>query len=378
MIRASGGVSNRHRRIRASGLACLTTALLWGCASSSRNPGEAILTVAHEDGSAVTTLPAPDLVFTMTDGTTLPSRRWLPPAGIRWAGVILALHGFSDSRDAWEIPAPGFASAGYAVFAPDQRGFGATATRGTWAGTAPMLDDAAQILAQLRARYPGQRLILMGESMGGAIALCLTARTPSPADATILLAPAVWGRPEMGLLLASSLWLANGVAPGWHLTGHEIPLDIAASDNRDAILRFARDPLTLRDSPVRTLSGLVDLMDAAQAATPHLHGPVLILDGRRDQIVPPDATAAAWAKLPPGVRRAFYLGGYHLLLRDQDRALVEADILAWLAAPNGWLPSGADINAAAWQADHGWTVAPPAFLPAAGLDENGKRSPWPF
>ena len=53
---------------------------------------------------------------------------------------------------------------------------------------------------------------------------------------------------------------------------------------------------------------------------------------------------AAWAKLPPGVRRGFYLGGYHLLLRDHDRNLVETDILAWLADPSRWLPSGADIK----------------------------------
>ena len=378
MIRAGGRVSNRHGRTGAAGLACLAAALLCGCAGSARNPAEAILKVVQQDGPAAAATPAPDLMFTMADGTRLPARQWLPAAGVPRQGVILALHGFSDSRDAWEIPAPGFAAAGYAVFAPDQRGFGATSTRGTWAGTGPMLADAAQLLSQLRTRYPRQRLILMGESMGGAIALCLAAQTPSPADATVLLAPAVWGRPEMGLFLASSLWVANGVAPGWHLTGQEIPLDIAASDNRDAIIRFARDPLTLRDTPVRTLSGLVDLMDAAQVAAARLHGPVLILDGRRDQIVPPDATAAAWAKLPAGVRRGFYLGGYHLLLRDQDRALVEADILAWLADPGRWLPSGADINAAAWLADHGWAVAPPAFLPAAGLDENGKRSPWPF
>ena len=377
MIRVRGGVSNRHPWGVALRVG-VAAGLLGGCAVSRPDPGEAILRVAHERGPDGAAAPAPDLVFTMRDGTRLPAREWLPPAGTPWRGVILALHGFSDSRDAWEIPAPGFAAAGYAVFAPDQRGFGATATRGTWAGTGPMLDDGAQLLGQLRARYPGLRLVLMGESMGGALALCLAARNPSPADATVLLAPAVWGRPEMGLVLASSLWIANGVAPGWSLTGREIPLDLAASDNREAILRFAHDPLTLRASPVRTLSGLVDLMDAAQDAVPHLHGPVLILDGRRDQIVPPDATATAWAKLPAEVRRGFYLGGYHLLLRDQARALVEADILAWLADPNRWLPSGADINAAAWQADHGWTVAPPAVLPAAGLDMNGKRSPWPF
>ena len=78
---------------------------------------------------------APSLVFKMSDGAALPARSWLPPAGVAWRGVILALHGFTDSRDGWELPAPVFAQAGYAVFAPDQRGFGGTADRGRWVGS---------------------------------------------------------------------------------------------------------------------------------------------------------------------------------------------------------------------------------------------------
>jgi alpha-beta hydrolase superfamily lysophospholipase len=344
---------------------------LGGCA------GE-VAASAAADALHVAAAPAPDLVFTVRDGSRLPARRWLPPAGVAWRGVILALHGFSDSRDAWEMPAPAFAAAGYAVFAPDQRGFGATATRGTWPGAAVLEDDATQLLAQLRARYPAQRLILMGESMGGAVALCLASRHPAPADAVVLLAPAVWGRAQLGPVLTSTLWLADGIAPGWHLTGGEIPLDIAASDNRDAILRFAKDPLTLRSSSVDMLAGLVDLMDSAQRAAAGLHGPVLVLAGRRDQVVPPSAMAAAWARMPAGIRRGFYLGGYHMLLRDRDRALVDADVLAWLKDPGRWLPSGADINAAAWQADHGFAPGPAAVLPAAALDGDGQRSTWPF
>ena len=370
MIRVSAGVSNRAK-VAALLLAAIACGGLAGCA------GEAGAAVAP-DNRPLAHAPAPDLVFTMADGTRLPAREWLPPAGIRWQGVILALHGFSDSRDGWAIPAPGFAAAGYAVFAPDQRGFGATATRGTWAGTDTMVGDAEQILAQLRQRYPGQKLILMGESMGGAIAICVNARDPKAMDDTILLAPAVWGRAQMSPVLTGSLWLADGIAPHWNFTGREIPLDIAPTDNRDALLALARDPLTMRASNVAMLAGLVNLMDAAQAAAPHLQGPVLILDGRRDQVVPPSATAVAWAKLPAGVRRAFYLDGYHMLLRDHDRALVQADILSWLADPGRWLPSGADVNAAAWAADHGYGGSPAGVLPAEALDGNGERSAWPF
>ena len=321
--------------------------------------------------------PAPDLEFHMADGFVLPARLWQPPPGTAPAGIILALHGFTDSRDAWEYPAPGLAAAGYTVIAPDQRGFGATADRGHWAGQAVMIDDAANLLAQLRARYPGRRLVLMGESMGGAVAMCLAARAPASADAYVLVSPAVWGRAQMDAGVRAALWTAFAIAPGWKLTGSEIPTDIAATDNRDALLRLFHDPLTLRGATVATLRGLVDLMDSAQAAAPNLPPNTLMLAGRRDQVVPQAATAAAWAKAPTQVRQALYLNGYHLLLRDQGRALVQADVLSWLANPQAWLPSGADINAASWRADHAWDGDASAITPATALESTTGRNVWP-
>ena len=333
--------------------------------------------LAAVPAQATPPLPAPDTVFRMRDGADLPARLWHPPAGVRPAGIILALHGFTDSRDAWTYPAPGFAAAGYLVVAPDQRGFGATADRGVWAGERAMVDDAAELAKRLRAQYPGP-LVLMGESMGGAVAMCLAVSQPVTADAYVLLSPAVWGRAQMALSVRAALWTAMRLAPGWRLTGTEIPIEIAATDNIDALLALAHDPLTLRGATVAMLRGLVDLMDSAQAAAPHLPPATLVLGGRRDQVIPPSATAAAWRKLPAGVRRGLYLNGYHLLLRDLDRALVHADILAWLADPGHWLPSGADINAAAWQADQAWDTDLPAVLPADTLDGAGLHKVWPY
>jgi alpha-beta hydrolase superfamily lysophospholipase len=320
----------------------------------------------------------PSLSFTMPDGAVLPARAWLPPQGVAWRGVILALHGFTDSRDGWELPAPVFAQAGYAVFAPDQRGFGATADRGGWAGTQRMVDDAVALMAQLRARYPGQRMILMGESMGGAVAALVAARPGPGPDATVLLSPAVWGPEQMDPALFTTLVVADAVAPDWVPNPGRIGEDIMASDNIPALMRFGRDPLTLRRVSVRSLRGLVTLMGQAHDAMGQLHGLVLVLDGRRDQLVPPHATATAWDRLPPGVRRGFYPDGYHLLLRDRDRALVEADILAWLGDPDQYLPSGADVAASAWRADHAWDADVPVVVPGADVDGVGLKRVWPY
>lgn len=369
-----------RRRMAVSTAAALSL-LGIGPASGVTAPGTAPMATPLAATPLVATIPAfpaPDISFRLRDGFMLPARLWRPPAGVAQRGVILALHGFTDSRDAWEYPAPGFAAAGYLVIAPDQRGFGATADRGVWAGQAVMVDDAAELASRLRAENPRQRLIVMGESMGGAIAMCLAARAPATADAYVLFSPAVWGRAQMATGVRVALWAAYGVAPGWRLTGQQVPQDIAASDNIEALLRLAHDPLTLRSATVAMVHGLVDLMDTAQQAASRLPPNTLMLNGRRDQVIPPPATAAAWAKLPPDVRRGLYLGGYHLLLRDTGRALVQNDVLAWLDDPQAWLPSGADINAAAWQADQAWSADVPAILPGQMLDGTGERRVWPF
>jgi len=292
-----------------------------------------------------------DDVFTMADGARLPVRTWLPDASPR--AVVLALHGFNDSRDAWELPGPEFAAAGIAVFAPDQRGFGSAPQRGFWPGEPALISDAAAMLRILRARYPGVPVFAMGESMGGAVLMALSASGQAPPVAGwILLCPAVWGRAQMGVALSSGLWLVSNVAPGLGVTGAEVPIRVIASDNRAALIRLARDPLTIRRTRFDALRGLTDLMDSAQAAAPSLPVQTLALYGERDTLVPAEATGRAWQAMAPGVRRGLYRSGYHLLMRDRSRGAVIGDVIAWIGASDAWLPSGADFAAASWRSVH--------------------------
>ncbi|MEJ0018938.1 MAG: alpha/beta fold hydrolase [Acetobacteraceae bacterium] len=296
-------------------------------------------------GSVVATAHTADDAFVMPDGMRLPYRTWLP-TGDPWA-VILALHGMNDSRDAWEYPAPELAGHGVAVFAPDQRGFGDTSVRGYWPGRTALVDDAGTMARLLRQRYPHARLILMGESMGAAVLMCLaTTPDPPPVDGNILVAPAVWGRAEMNVFLRTGLWLFATLIPGFTVTGAVAKK--VASDNREAIRRLSQDPLTIHETRFDTVRGLVDLMDAALAAAPRFRAPALFLYGGKDELIPEKATAATWRGLPAGPVRAFYPAGYHLLLRDHGRVTPIDDILFWMRYPSLPLPSGGDRAAAAW------------------------------
>jgi alpha-beta hydrolase superfamily lysophospholipase len=320
-------------------LMLLTSVLLTGCVGRIAPPGPAVERPTETSD-----------VFIMPDGTALPYRVWLPNSFP--TTVVLALHGMNDSRDAWEYPAPEFAAAGMAVFSPDQRGFGATRTRSLWPGTAGLTADARVMVRLLRSRYPRARLILMAESMGAAALMVMaTQPNPPPVDGYVLIAPAVWGRSKMNFLLRASLWIADHTVPAMTVTGGGV-VKVTASDNRAALVRLSTDPLTLRQTRVDAIKGLVDLMDQALASASHFHAPALFLYGGHDELVPPRATAAMWRALPRsadgGPVLAFYPDGYHLLLRDKDRATPIDDIVAWINHPNAPLPSGAEHAAEAW------------------------------
>jgi alpha-beta hydrolase superfamily lysophospholipase len=286
------------------------------------------------------------------DGAVLPLRRWLP-AGTPKA-VVLALHGFNDYSHAFAGVGPALAKRGMAVYAYDQRGFGRAPDRGRWAGERHLVDDASTAAALLRQHYPGVPFYLMGESMGGAVAiLAATGSDGVPAvsaDGVILVAPAVWGRQTMNIFERIGLWMAD-LFPAVRLSPDALPITIRPSDNLPMLRALSADPLVIKDTRADTLNGLVDLLSNALVAGRRLDAPAIILYGAQDQIVPQGPVAHFVASLPGDAltrqRVAFYRNGYHMLLRDLEGPRLITDIAHWIAHPHEPLPSGADRGARA-------------------------------
>ena len=278
----------------------------------------------------------------MADGARLPLSAWLPVGETR--GVALSLHGFNDYRRAFEETGAYLSSRGYAVYAYDQRGFGETEQTGVWPGKDRLADDLRAVLALLRARHPGRPLFLIGESMGGAVALhALGGSDPPRLDGLVLIAPAVWGRSTMPLLQRGVLWLAAHSFPATRLSPRG--LNLRATDNDEALRRLREDPLVIKDTRVDALWGVADLMDRALATGLSDGVATLILYGARDQIIPKRPTCLWLAGLPSGKDRrlAVYPQGWHMLTRDLQAGTVLEDIAAWLADDGAILPSGAEV-----------------------------------
>jgi alpha-beta hydrolase superfamily lysophospholipase len=297
-------------------------------------------------GPAVTEPRLATDAIVAVDGALLPLKSWLPAGQPK--AVIVGLHGFNDYSNAFARPSRYLTEHGIAVYAFDQRGFGAAPNTGRWAGDAAMVDDADAALRLVAARNPDVPLYLLGESMGGATAiLAMTRRDAPPVAGLILAAPAVWGRRDMNFVERAVLWVSAHSLPWMTVSGRG--LNILPSDNIEMLRELGRDRLVIKDSRIDTLKDLVDLMDDAYDAAPSIKGPALLLYGELDQVVPPEPSYAVMAALDgrKGVVRAVYPHGYHMLLRDLQADVVLADIVAWIEHPDAALPSGADRRASA-------------------------------
>ena len=172
----------------------------------------------------------------------------------------------------------------------------------------------------------------------------------------------------MPLLYRLVLDVTTALAPGLRVSGKG--LDIWPSDNIEMLYRLGRDPFMIRDTRTDTISGLVDLMDAALAAAERVPPPVLVLVGANDQIIPAEPTLKALQGVvgdgsDPRRRAALYTDGWHMLLRDLGAITPLEDIAAWIRDPTAPLPSGADARARALL-DGSMTITP-RKRPDAGL-----------
>lgn len=284
----------------------------------------------------------------MADGYELPLQRWQPETAP--AAVVLALHGFNDYHNAFANVGPYLAARGIATYAYDQRGFGATAQRGIWAGTNRMIADARTMVELLREQHPGLPVYLLGESMGGAVSIATAGEAAAGelVDGVVLVAPAVWARQTMPWYQRWALAVARTVAPNWRPTGHSLKRQ--ASDNIDMLRALGRDPLVIKETRIDAVAGLADLMDVALASTPRLNTRTLVLYGERDEIVPKLPTCRMLQTLPVSAnwKLGLYPNGYHMLTRDLNGEQVVADIATWILAPQQPLPSGFQAEQQDW------------------------------
>lgn len=281
--------------------------------------------------------------FISFDGAELGLTAWLPPEGQEPRAVIIGLHGMNDYANTFYLAGPWFAEHGVALYAYDARGFGRSPNRGVWAGERLMTEDLRTAIAVARRAHPNTRIAVVGDSMGAATAIATFGDEDAPqVDRVVLVAPAVWGWSTLPDHYALTLWLGAHTFP-WRAV--QPPRNVVrtrtASDNQEALLQAGRAPHMIWSTRIDAVYGLVSLMERATERSANLRGDVLFLYGANDQIIPRNSAIAAARRLPASVRTAYYENGWHWLLRDRQREVVYADILAFIEDAEAPLPSAA-------------------------------------
>ena len=256
---------------------------------------------------------------------------WLPADEID--GVIIAVHGFNDYSNFIKDSASFFNKRKLAIYAYDQRGFGKSATRGRWSGWQAMTDDLATFIAVIKQVYPDTPVYILGDSMGGAVAIVTMAeKSPPDVQGVILVAPAVWARSEMPFYQRFVLWFAAHTIPWEKVTGQS--LGVIASDNIEMLRKFGKDPLVIKQTRIDVLYGLSNLMDKAFDSAEGFRATSLILYGEKDEVIPRKPVFYFYERLPLRVqgqqRMILYENGYHMLLRDLQAEKVQTDIVGWI------------------------------------------------
>jgi pimeloyl-ACP methyl ester carboxylesterase len=241
--------------------------------------------------------------------------------------TFVLIHGLGGSHLNWIQVAPGLAGLGR-VFALDLPGFGWSPRN----GRGSRLMDERRVLSRFVGELASGRVVLCGNSLGGAIAMLQAVVEPDSVAGLVLTSsvfPWVRGgrRPHPAVLGAFAMYDVPAVGErfvearvrridpervvrlGFRMVTADptsIPPELVAM-NVDLARRRATDP----DAPrafldaARSMLRLGRQRDVAARTYDHLRCPVLVLHGRRDRLVPATFAEGALQSHPEWRGRIF-------------------------------------------------------------------------
>jgi len=263
-------------------------------------------------------------------GTDFLFRRWDPGSGSA-KGVLLLVHGLGAHTARWDFLAGFLAEQGYASYALELRGFGRTPERPRGhIKTFRVWDRDILALRDVIGRdFPGKKIFLLGESMGGLIAYDLAGRNPEMFAGVVLIAPAFKNGMKFRLSDYIKLVLFLPFNPKLMI---DLPFtsEMATRDPDYAAIMNA-NPDELRVASLGLLAGFLPIQSRAGRLARKYMVPSLFLIPGVDHLVDERAGRKLFGKLAgPDKTIIEYPDMFHALSIDLDREKVFRDIFDWI------------------------------------------------
>lgn len=267
--------------------------------------------------------------FRGAGGARLFRQFWRPADSARAA--LINLHGLGDHSGLYPILVEYLLRRGFTVHAPDLRGNGRSSGQRAYVSRWEVFrEDLHRFVALVRSEEPDLPLFLLGNSLGGLIALEYVLYHPEGLRGVIAASPPLGSLGIPAPLLALGRVMSR-LLPRFALrTGMD--LDGLA---RDPIVveTVLSDPLFHRWGTARLSTETVEAIARVHAGAPRFPLPVLVLHGGADRMVLPDGSRRFIARVGhPDHRFIEYPEAYHVLFADIGRERALTDLERWIVA----------------------------------------------
>ena len=269
--------------------------------------------------------------FVASDGDNIAVQDWPLAHGQTLRGVVILVHGLGEHAGRYDPVARHLNGWGFAVRGYDQHGHGESGgVRGGLPSGQRLLVDLADMVDSTRSRMdPGTPLILLGHSMGGAVAARFVSLDARPVQGLVLSSPALdagFGRFKR-LLVATLAHFAPNLRVGNGLDVNAI------SHDRAAVRAYQSDPLVHDRISARLAQFIAEAGPATLAKAPAWKVPTLLLYAGADKLVNPAGSRAFHAAAPRNMVTAHcFEGMYHEIFNELDSESVFEELQTWLDA----------------------------------------------
>jgi alpha-beta hydrolase superfamily lysophospholipase len=263
----------------------------------------------------------------------VPCRAWVPKDQVPKV-VLLCVHGLGLNSASYEDFGKRMSGLGIATFAVDVRGFG------TWMQLKgkekvdfdACIGDVKQAIDVLHKAYPRTPVFILGESMGGAIAMRFTALYPGLVSGLISAVPSGDRFQQKRTELKVALALLKGPSKPMKITSKVIRQ--ATSDPELSRAWFA-DPFNRQEISPRELWQFQKFMNDNHDAARQITGkPVLVIQGFKDRLVKPEGTIELFNELATQDKLLVVVGDREHLIFEENQFTEE---VVWVVL--GWLKS---------------------------------------